>query len=177
MNRLQKSRIRAMLLTSAAFVSASLIVAQSNQTTGYADEIVLAKADINPRPRAVRKHYVQPLLDLEKLKRASDPDAVADLFAAKSLALPPPVIAAPPAPVAPPPPPVPTAPALPFSYVGKLVIEDEVTLFLVQQNQNVSAKLHDVIDNTYRIEQISENDVVFTYLPLNTQQSLNIRRN
>jgi len=108
-------------------------------------------------------------LDLTRLKREKVVAATVDLFfVASPLAaslLPPPVASTAP-PVAP------TAPPLPFTYLGKFVDGDVVTLFLTKQEQDYKAKQNDVLDNAYRIEQISDRNVVFTYLPLNIQQTL-----
>jgi len=73
-----------------------------------------------------------------------------------------------------PPPPPPQAPPLPFTYVGKLVEGDKVTVFLVRQgqDQNYIVRDGDAIDGIYRVETIDERTLILTYMPLNQQQTL-----
>ncbi len=82
-----------------------------------------------------------------------------------------------PLPLAPPPPPLaPVAPALPFTYMGRMVENNNTTLFLSRQDQSYSVKINGVLDKNYRVDQISSEQVVFTYLPLNVQQTLSFGR-
>ncbi len=107
-------------------------------------------------------------LDLARLHREEVEVVNVDLFANRSVH-----------PAPPPPSPAvaaPSAPPLPFTYIGKMIDGDVVTVFLAKQNQDYNLKLNDVVDNTYRIEQIGDDRVVITYLPLDTQQTLNIGR-
>ena len=108
-------------------------------------------------------------LDLARLHREEVTEVKADLFAAKSIYPEPPPV---PAPVAV----APSAPSLPFSFIGKFIDGEVVTVFINKNNQDYSVRLNDVVDNTYRVEKISDDRVVFTYLPLDIQQTLNISR-
>lgn len=76
----------------------------------------------------------------------------------------------------PPPPKVkpakPVAPPLPFQYMGRMQEGAVQTVFLLQQGRNIIAHQGEVLSGTYRVEQISESAVRFTYLPLNEQQIL-----
>jgi hypothetical protein len=88
-------------------------------------------------------------------------------FAASSwLPPPPPVVQAPPEP-----PPPPTAPPVPYVYLGKL---DGSTLkprvFLSSGDQLLIVSQGEVVDGQYRVESISNTDIVLTYLPLNQRQ-------
>ena len=76
----------------------------------------------------------------------------------------------------PPPPPAPTAPALPFAFLGRMVESDNTTLFLSKADQSYSVKINTVLDNNYRVDQIDNDQVVFTYLPLNIKQTLSFGR-
>ena len=78
--------------------------------------------------------------------------------------------------VPPPPPPAPTAPALPFAFLGRMVESDNTTLFLSKDDKSYSVKINTVLDNNYRVDQINNDQVVFTYLPLNIQQTLSFGR-
>ena len=82
-----------------------------------------------------------------------------------------PTVAAPP-----PPPPAPVAPALPFTYLGRMVENDNTVLFLSKQDQSYSVKIAGIVDKNYRVESINDDQVVFTYLPLNIQQTLSFGR-
>lgn len=94
------------------------------------------------------------------------PAAAANLFRAQSW-LPP----SPP----PPPPEKPKAPPLPFTYLGHLVEDKGIALFLGRQQRTLIVRTGDVIDGTYRIDAITAQRAMFTYLPLDTQQPLILR--
>jgi hypothetical protein len=78
--------------------------------------------------------------------------------------------------VAPPPPkpPKPTAPPLPFQYLGKLDEAGEIRVFLNYQGKHIIAKLGDVIDNNYSVDEISGGRMTFLYQPLKEKQVLAI---
>lgn len=75
-------------------------------------------------------------------------------------------------PVVAPPPPLPTAPALPYSYLGKYSEGDLQLVILSRGNRVVTASSGDVLENMYRIDRIETNNVIFTYLPLSISQTL-----
>lgn len=105
-------------------------------------------------------------LELDKLQRSRDEEEqIQDVFKAKSWYVPPP----PPKPV-PPPPPAP--PPLPFKYMGKLVEDGKLTVFLIKQDRSFAVKNGDTIEGAYRVESVEAQRVLFTYLPLNMQQTL-----
>ncbi|WP_028207227.1 hypothetical protein [Paraburkholderia nodosa] len=96
-----------------------------------------------------------------------------DPFTASSW-LPPPPVEAPAAPVRPPPP---TAPPVPFTYVGQIDAKAaRPQVFLSNGDQLLIVSPGDVIDNQYRVESVSESDVVLTYLPLHERQVVAIPR-
>ena len=76
--------------------------------------------------------------------------------------------------VAPPPPkpPKPTAPPLPFQYLGKINEAGETRVFLNHQGKHIIAKLGDVIDNNYSVEEIAGGRMTFLYLPKKEKQEL-----
>jgi hypothetical protein len=105
--------------------------------------------------------------------REKDPSASAsgNAFAPKSFYVPPPRPKA----VAPPPPPPPTAPALPFRFMGILKESETSTLvFLSRDDRLYSVRAGDVLDGTYRVDNISQDAVTFVYLPMNETQKLRI---
>lgn len=92
--------------------------------------------------------------------------AAANLFRAQSWQPPPP----PPAP-----PEKPKAPPLPFTYLGHLVEDKGIALFLGRQQRTLIVRAGDVIDGTHRVDAVSAQRAVFTYLPLDIQQPLILR--
>lgn len=86
---------------------------------------------------------------------------------------PPPVVQIPPT-QKPAPPVAPTAPPLPFSFVGLLEQQAKPTVFLAKGENLLLVSAGDVIDETYRVEVINANEIVFTYVPLKQKQSITI---
>jgi hypothetical protein len=70
--------------------------------------------------------------------------------------------------------PPPSAPPLPFAYMGKLDESGSTIVFLAVGDRNLVVKPGDVIDNMYRLDQVSDNAVMLTHLPTGMQQSLPI---
>jgi len=58
--------------------------------------------------------------------------------------------------------------------MGRLNEEQSTTVFLSAGDRNLVVKPGDVIDSTYKVEQVTDSAVVLTYLPMNQQQSLAI---
>lgn len=169
MKKSQRTRIHSMLLGVVlplwllSFVfgrsSAALVDTAQSQT--------LAKDKESARQSAERREEME--LNVGKLLRPRLGSSKADPFATY---MPKPI-----APVLPPaPPPAPTAPALPFTYLGRMVENDSAVLFLSKQDQSYSVRENGVLDKNYRIDKIDSNQAVFTYLPLNIQQTLTFGR-
>lgn len=72
----------------------------------------------------------------------------------------------------PPPPPKPTAPPLPFQFLGQLIEDGEVRVFINHQGRHLVVKAGDVINGTYTVEAISPSHIVFIYQPLQEHQTL-----
>lgn len=107
--------------------------------------------------------------DLSAIKRPMPKNIrSAGLFDAKSWYVPSPVQAAP----AYVPPPQSLTPTLPFSFIGRMLDGEEVTLFLSRNDRQYTVKEKDMLDDTYRVDKIGESEAVLTYLPSNTQQTL-----
>ena len=115
-------------------------------------------------------------LDLSLLNRAPTTELEENVFGVPRPPAPPPAPVAPPPPPPPPvvaaPPPKPTAPALPFRFLGRMVDGGATTLFVAQGNQNLSIRQGDVVNDTYRLEQIGESSATFVYIPLQERQTL-----
>jgi len=118
-------------------------------------------------------------LDLRKLQRPRSAGPTGEIFGPRDFRPEPPLpkraIAQPGAAAlqaAPPPPP--QAPPLPFAYMGKLDESGATIVFLAMGDRNLVVKPGDVIDNMYRLDQVSDNAVMLTHLPTGMQQSLPI---
>ena len=112
-----------------------------------------------PREPAARLDTRLPAvedIDVAKLEARVDQGAKVDAFA------PPQAAQAPAKPVAPP---------LPFRYVGKMLDGDKLAVFLVNGNESLAVATGERIGE-YRVEKITDAEIVFTYLPLKTKQSL-----
>lgn len=123
------------------------------------------------KDKTARRSDVSPSahLDLEKLhQRESGATAkIEDVFQSQSWYVPPPPPKAGPRPL-------PAPPPLPFTYMGKLQEEGRLTVFLTKQDRNYAVKAGDTLDGAYRVDSVEAQRVVFTYLPLNMQQTLSI---
>lgn len=103
-------------------------------------------------------------IDLSRLDRAKADAPAADPFAPKNFApQQPEQRAAAPA--------KPEAPPLPFRYLGKLIEDGKLSVFLANGEESVTAKSGERIGD-WRVDKVTENEVQFTYLPLKTKQSL-----
>jgi Tfp pilus assembly protein PilP len=63
---------------------------------------------------------------------------------------------------------------VPFSYIGRLAEGAQTTVFLAAGDRNLVVKAGDVIDNTYKVEEIGQSTLVLTYLPSNVRQTMPI---
>ncbi len=161
---LKRSTIFLGLMLTGSLAAAALV-------RGEDAEVVAPVASSKPVLReAATSKPVLPVLQLEKLARADVVEPEQDPFAGKSWYVPPP----------PPPPPKvqeaprPTAPPLPFHYMGRMQEEGgQAVIYLTQGRRAYSLSLGDTIDGIYRLDSISQGQIVLTYLPLDTRQSLN----
>lgn len=144
-------------------VLAAFFVGKDDQTAEPIERS--AKRATAPRKSPVQEPPV--MLSSEHLKRETVDWTGVNIFAARSWYVPPP----PPPPAKPPPP---SAPPLQFVYLGKIEEASGTKVFLARQGVNYSLQQGDQIDGTYRVEQISPQAVVLTYLPLNIRQTLPI---
>lgn len=124
-------------------------------------------------PREVAAPPAPLALTLDTLRRGGAAP-VADAFAGRSwLPRPVPAKAAPVAP--PPPPPAPVAPPLPFAYIGQWTEEGQATVYYLERGPKLLAvSAGATIDAEYRLEGASGGELAFTYVPLNTRQTIRI---
>ena len=66
----------------------------------------------------------------------------------------------------------PTAPPLPFQFVGRLDDRSDLQVFLQNGEKIYVVRKGDVIDETWRIERISDEELSLVYLPLHLAQTL-----
>ena len=125
------------------------------------------KPELAAAPAGERARAAPSVADLDpaKLKRSAPQPGqpVTDPFAAPQPAAPPVQQATPPAP---------TAPPLPFRYVGRAVEDGRIAIFLERGKENYSVAQGEPAGRDYRVEQITEASVTFTYLPLGARQTL-----
>ncbi len=176
-----KPRLRAALLIAALAATLGAVYWANQLDRDEAVEAAARPSDIEQRarPRGNRPAEAAPGgLNLSRLQRSRSLDPMGDLFVPQDFRpvapLPKRPIAQPAAAPPPPPPPPPQAPPLPFSYLGKLAEGMNTSVFLTMGDRNLVVKPGDVIDNTYRVEEIGEKVVVLTYLPLTVKQTLPI---
>ena len=72
----------------------------------------------------------------------------------------------------PPPPPKPVAPPFPYAYMGKLLEDGVLTAFFTQGNRVIPVKAGDTVDAVFRVDQMTNQNMKLTYLPLNETQVL-----
>ncbi|MBF4559868.1 hypothetical protein H7698_27730 [Pseudomonas sp. p50] len=68
----------------------------------------------------------------------------------------------------------PSAPAMPFQFVGRLDDQSDLQVFLQNGEKIYVVRKGDVIDETWRIEGISDVELSFVYLPLHLSQTLSV---
>ena len=102
-------------------------------------------------------------IDLAKLEARVDEGAKIDAFAPKNFS---PVV---------PPQAGPTgkreAPALPFRYIGKMVDNGRLAVFLQNGADSYTVTEGERVGD-YRVDKITEAEIRFTYLPMKTKQTL-----
>lgn len=137
-------------------------------------------SDARPEPASIlqkrvaaEKQASDADLDLERLKRPEREEervaVAADPFARRSFA-PAPEAAAPQAPAAP------QVPPLPFTYLGKVIEDGKLSVFLGRGDDSFSVRAgkRSRLGPEYRVDRVTETAVVFTYLPMNAKQTLDI---
>ena len=114
-------------------------------------------------PRVDTKLQTREDIDLAKLEARVDEGAKVDAFAPKNFS---PVV---------PPQAGPTgkreAPALPFRYIGKMVDNGKLAVFLQNGADSYTVTEGERVGD-YRVDKISEAEIRFTYLPMKTKQTL-----
>jgi len=82
---------------------------------------------------------------------------------------------APPAPKPTPAPPAkPVAPPFPYTYMGAMTDAGVRTVFFNQGDRALAVKQGDTVDGRYRVDQMTDRQMRFTYLPLNQSMTVAI---
>jgi hypothetical protein len=63
------------------------------------------------------------------------------------------------------------APALPFRYIGRMIDNGQLAVFLQKGDESYTAMEGERVGD-YRIDKITESEIRFTYLPMKTKQTL-----
>ena len=111
----------------------------------------------------------QPLVESpgSALPERSLAESHAPLFSSHSWQPPPPKVVARPGP-----PPAPVAPPVPYRFVGRMLQDGYVSVFLANGDSVITAKQGDTIDGVYRVESVGENEIALMYLPLKQRQTI-----
>ena len=159
-----------LLLVAGAGVSTFYVAAQLARNSRNVQNGI-AEAVIQPAPRPpapstatvtlMASNAAESELTVKLSERSrSIPKSTTDLFTSSSWL--------------PPPPAAPVAPPLPFVFVGMLergTAKPEA--FIAKGDALFVVSVGDTIDTSYRIDSLTADAVVMTYLPLNTRQTLN----
>jgi hypothetical protein len=153
-----------------ALALAATVLAAAWDIEGESGTLSRAQAEgpAQPNLRSVGEAGGLPDIDLEKLELKPPREAVRDAFEPRSWAPPAPK------PPPPPPPPPPQAPPQPYRYMGKMMQDNQIVVFLTRQDRNYAVKRGETLDGTYRVDDITGGVMVLTYLPLKQQQTLPI---
>jgi hypothetical protein len=128
--------------------------------------VVEAPTIVEPaKPRVDTRLQVKDELDLGRLEAArTGADSKVDPFAPRSFgSATPPAAQAPVART--------EAPSLPFRYIGKMIDNGQLAVFLQKGEENYTAMEGERVGD-YRIDKITENEIRFTYLPMKKKLSL-----
>jgi hypothetical protein len=106
-------------------------------------------------------------IDLAKLERAEAGLPEADPFAQRSFAPQAPAREA----AAPQPP---AAPPLPFQYIGKVIENGKLEVYVTHGEELLSLARGQKIGGEYRVDKVTASSVTFTYLPLKMKQTLDL---
>lgn len=68
----------------------------------------------------------------------------------------------------------PVMPANPYIYVGKLIEDGEMRVFLTNGQKNYVVKTGDTLENTWRVQSIESTEMILVNLPTQTQVSVKI---
>lgn len=62
----------------------------------------------------------------------------------------------------------PTTPPLPYTYAGRLIEHAQPIVFLQRGNHSLAVRSGEVIDGVWRLDEVTQTSLSFSYLPLGT---------
>ncbi|MFK0092136.1 hypothetical protein [Pseudomonas sp. NPDC090592] len=68
----------------------------------------------------------------------------------------------------------PTAPELPFQFIGRMGNNDDLQIFLQSGEKLYVVRQGDIIEDTYRLDRVSAEELRLVYLPLHQLQTLSV---
>ncbi|MBZ3663590.1 hypothetical protein [Pseudomonas monteilii] len=68
----------------------------------------------------------------------------------------------------------PAAPELPFQFIGRMGTNDDLQIFLQSGEKLYVVRQGDVIEDTYRLDRVSAEELSLVYLPLHQSQTLSV---
>ncbi len=154
-----------------ATIIASILPYENDTAT----EVVEALEMPTKKMTNVQHSMPQTTLSLPTERRWQSNDEVVDIFYQAPPVVPKPTVSRLIKPALPMPPPQPVAPALPFTYFGKMTEANSTTAYLNKGGRNYAVKGGETIDGIYKIKLVDTQKVIFEYLPLQTEQTLVIR--
>jgi hypothetical protein len=107
-----------------------------------------------------------PEIDLSRLERPADEGAKVDVFASPRFTEEEKASNAQGKPGKP------AAPPLPFAYIGKMLEDGRLAVFLSRGDESYSVRPGDTIGGEYRVDAVTDKEITFTYLPLKSKQRL-----
>ncbi|HYR35269.1 MAG TPA: hypothetical protein VEQ87_13335 [Burkholderiales bacterium] len=116
-----------------------------------------------PEPKVDTRLQASTDIDLAKLEARIDEGAKIDAFAPKNFS---PAVAPQAGPAA-----KREAPALPFRYIGKMVDNGRLAVFLANGADSFTVTEGERVGD-YRVDKITEAEIRFTYLPMKAKQTL-----
>ena len=159
-----------------AALAATYWAAQSDDDAGAAVQPVAGSNRRAAAPAARAASAADVMLaptDWQPVQRqvwAAPPDAQ---FAAWA---PPPPPPAPPEVKGPPPvPPAPVAPPFPYQIIGSLSENGQTQVFLASPTRSLNARVGEVIDGQWRVDQVSATGLSLTWLPAQIKQQIALR--
>lgn len=128
----------------------------------------------SPADAPVPPAATTPATTLDEQGRDPIAESAADPFAPVSFLPPAPKVVAT---VTPPlPPPKPIAPPFPFRYFGKMAnVDGKLIIYLTRDDVLIPINEKQILDNAYRIDSVTDTQILITYLPLNEQSAITIQ--
>jgi hypothetical protein len=68
----------------------------------------------------------------------------------------------------------PAIPPLPFRYIGKLIEDGRLEVILLRGADHITVAEAGPLDAEYRVDEVNEKRIAFTYLPLNASHVLEL---